>query len=382
VGKVAKGCAVTAAGLVLLVGIIFWATSGVTGAADEFVEHLAQGQTNEAYAMFGDKVTSELPREDFDGFLAGTKLGQAESASWGSRSFKNNSGEVSGDINLKDGSHKSVTIYLQKVDDKWLIQGIKFADPSEEETEAELEKCTEVANEFFLQASNGEMEQAYSLCGESMRKDVDMAGLQSLLETSLLTTTSGVKWTDHEPTNLGSKITGVATLANGQKVDLKMTLQEIDGKWLIQGFDYRHQSSGGEVAPPSNQECVAWTKTFLSALATYMDQKDPKPMGEISQSTLRAKLETSDALDGFLQSFPDHAVLRSLLDQPFVFTKTPSQSDESNFKIEGRSEVHADGLYLVFDLEYAVEGDAWKLVNMNLKIQTAAEDKPAPAVEL
>jgi hypothetical protein len=378
-GKFVKGCAAVMVGLVLLVGIIFWATSGVTGTADEFIEHLAQGQHDEAYAMFGPKVTSELTREDFDGFLTGTRLGQAESASWGSRSFRNNTGEVSGDISLSDGGTKAVTVYLEKIDDKWMIQGIKFTDQSEDEAEVVAYKAT--ADEFLAHVSKAEMDQAYALCGESVRKDVDLAGLQSMMEASRLTATEKVEWNSNEPTNFGSKLSGVATLTDGNKVDLDLTLQDIDGKWLVQGFNYRHQTAPTELEAPSSEECKTLTKDFLAALAAYMDKKDAEPLNQICYSALAAKFKNSEALDQFLAAFPDQAVLRGLLDQPFVFTEVLGPPKDGVFKIKARSEVDQNGVYLLILLDYGAEENAWKLVNMNLKTRLAAEQEPPPAVE-
>ena len=116
-------------------------------------------------------------------------------------------------------------------------------------------------------------------------------------------------------------------------------------------------------------------------MAASIDSEDPKPLAQLCHSTLAARLEGSQALDGLYAKFPNQEALRSLLNEPFVFTKAPSQTDKSSFKIQGRSEVDAKGLYLIFDLEDAVEGSTWILVNMNLELRLANEDKPAPPMD-
>ena len=123
------GCLSVLALFMLIIPIVFFATSGVVGVADDFLEHLSQKRLDQAYSLLGPSLTSEMPREDFDDFLVESQLEHAVSGSWSNRSVENNShGQVGGKVTLNTGKSISVKISLEKSNDNWLIQGIKV-DP-------------------------------------------------------------------------------------------------------------------------------------------------------------------------------------------------------------------------------------------------------------
>ena len=375
--KVGIGCSAIVAGIAILVTFIMWATSGVTGTVDEFIEHLAQERPDEAYQMLGTQVTKELSREAFDDFLVGTRLRKAKSGFWTQRSVENGVGNVSGTITLKDGGEVSGRFYLEKTGDKWLIEGIHFDEaPSNPE---DSESMTEFVNSFVKELSSPEVHEAYSMFGDQITKDLDLKGFSELLSATGLNKAEKAEWASSETASMGGVVKGTITTKDGTLVDVKLNLEKVANGWRIQGFNYKVKGDDSEAPPPPNpKDILQWSRSFLSALAVYMDKSDPKPMAALCRSKLAAKIIEQDGLAGVVASFPDRPGLRKILDTPIVLTQEP-KLDGNTLHIEARSEVQEKGHYLRFQLDYSPEKGQWKIGNLNLQTRSTKDDKPAEA---
>jgi hypothetical protein len=115
-------------GFVLFVGaivwVVFYATSGVTGAADQFFATARGGDPNATYAATSTQLHSVTTPEQLDGFIKQYRLNQVADTSWSSRSFENNIGNVQGSVTLDDGSVVPLSIQLVKEGDAWKVSFI------------------------------------------------------------------------------------------------------------------------------------------------------------------------------------------------------------------------------------------------------------------
>lgn len=374
-GKFVKGCAVALLGIVALAVVIMWATSGVAGAADQFIEHLSKGETDQAYALLGSEITKDLSREQFDEFLKGTRLGQAQSSFWSSRNVNNGKGDVSGTVSLAGGGELKVQFILRKESGNWVIQGIQF--PKGLENEGDLTAIKAAAQAFLEHAQKAEYQAAYDLCGESLKKDADLKTLSSLLENNRLKDMQSVEWTSTEGANIGERLTGLLTLTDGTKLKILLVLQESNGKWLVEGLDFKLDSAA-ELPAPELAEIEAMAERLRAAFAGYMDDKTNLDMAKLCEPSLAAKIENG-ALDGLIAQFPDRAVMRRHMGAPVVFFEKPTSS-QGKLKISVRTEPDTDGYYFLYVLDHMAHGGEWKLYNIDLKMRVAAQDPPPAAV--
>ena len=208
--KLGVGCLSFVIAIGILIAVVGFATSGVTGAANEFVEHVKNGKVEQAYQLCGGQLVEELPQERFGSFLRATRFMEVESASWTSRSVENMEGKVGGKITLQGGDQLPVDMVLKKIDGDWRIVGlhIEGAAPSKEAElpdEATSKKLVEAAMQSF----------------GSYLKDKDRGPLESLASRSLIEQLSQegaldgflANFPDHKI--LGELLAQEVTLTNG-----------------------------------------------------------------------------------------------------------------------------------------------------------------------
>ena len=125
--KAGIGCLVIVVILAVIVGVALFATSDLPKAADALFSLVAQGRVDEAYQSTAAEFRAATSAEDFASFLESTALAGYQSASWTSRSVKNNTGELEGTITTKDGGQIPVTIDLVKEGGDWKILALRKA---------------------------------------------------------------------------------------------------------------------------------------------------------------------------------------------------------------------------------------------------------------
>jgi hypothetical protein len=115
-------------GLLLLggaiVAFVFYATSGVTSAADKFFATARGGDVEAVYALTSGQLRSVTTPDQLGAFLKINRFNQVAETSWNSRSFENNIGNVTGTVRLDDGSVVPVSMQLAKEGEEWKISYI------------------------------------------------------------------------------------------------------------------------------------------------------------------------------------------------------------------------------------------------------------------
>ncbi len=109
----------------LIVGVVFWATSGITDTADDFFAAANDGDYEQAYSLTSQQLQGQIDADGLEAYLIENSLNQVTDTSWSSRSMENNTGELSGSVTTATGGEIPVTMELIKEGDDWRI---KFID--------------------------------------------------------------------------------------------------------------------------------------------------------------------------------------------------------------------------------------------------------------
>ena len=111
-----------------IVSLVFYATSGVTMAADKFFATARGGDAQEVYALTSAQLRTVTGPEQLASFIEANRFDEVAKTSWGSRSIENNTGSVEGTLTLDDGGVVPVTIQLVKEGDSWKVSFIELPE--------------------------------------------------------------------------------------------------------------------------------------------------------------------------------------------------------------------------------------------------------------
>lgn len=123
--KIWQGCALAFVAFValigLIVGVVFYATSGITDTADEFFAAANDGDYAEAYSLTSQQLQAQTDEAGLQEFLATNSLDKVVDSSWSSRSINNDRGELTGTVTTEGGGSIPVSIDLIYEGEEWKI---------------------------------------------------------------------------------------------------------------------------------------------------------------------------------------------------------------------------------------------------------------------
>lgn len=126
--KVWQGCLLAFGAFVLLiaaiVGVVFYATSGIVDTADEFFEAASEGDYSTAYGLTSQQLQSTLTEEQLEAFAVDYGLDAVSDTSWNSRNINNDRGELVGTLTTAGGGTIPVEIDLVYEGEEWKISFI------------------------------------------------------------------------------------------------------------------------------------------------------------------------------------------------------------------------------------------------------------------
>ncbi len=111
-----------------IVGLVFYATSGVTGAADKFFATARGGDMAEVYALTSAELRNATSLEQLAAYVQENRFDQVAETSWSSRSIENNLGSVEGTLTLDDGGAIPLAMELVKEADGWKVSYIELRE--------------------------------------------------------------------------------------------------------------------------------------------------------------------------------------------------------------------------------------------------------------
>lgn len=112
-------------GIGVLIGVSFYATSGVAETADSFFKAVAGGNFNTARSHLSEEFKASTSKEEFQTFLEESALTEFAEASWHNRSVSIGSGTLEGEVTTKSGGTIPLTMDFVKEDSGWKIYSIQ-----------------------------------------------------------------------------------------------------------------------------------------------------------------------------------------------------------------------------------------------------------------
>ncbi|SFV65842.1 hypothetical protein MNB_SV-10-1345 [hydrothermal vent metagenome] len=140
--------------IVLVIGLTFWVTSGLTDNASAFFRKIkAHDYKTAYYAYLSDDFKDNVPFEKFKTFIETNHLDRFKEATWDSRETDGNKGRIEGSLLFENGSSIPITVMFSKSGDEWKIYAIKkSAAGIVEGKENSSVKAVEVENRAVVKA--------------------------------------------------------------------------------------------------------------------------------------------------------------------------------------------------------------------------------------
>jgi len=104
-----------------LIGLVYLGTMGVVKEADSFLTLTKAGDLKGAYHEMTDAYQTTHSQLAFERDAKSIGLDQAESWSWTSRAFKDDTGSVEGKVQRRDGEKIPLRIALEKKGEAWRV---------------------------------------------------------------------------------------------------------------------------------------------------------------------------------------------------------------------------------------------------------------------
>ena len=123
--KILGGVAIAGAAIV---GLVFYLTSGMTGAADKFFETARSGDAESVYALTSAELRNTTSAEQLAAFIELNRFDHVAQTSWSARSIDGGVGRVEGSVTLDDGGVVPLTMQLVKENGRWKISFIELRE--------------------------------------------------------------------------------------------------------------------------------------------------------------------------------------------------------------------------------------------------------------
>ncbi|GAA0467602.1 hypothetical protein GCM10009096_05520 [Parasphingorhabdus litoris] len=113
------------AGISVLLGVIFWLTSDVTKAGDDFFAAVQNDDIDAAYALLSDDFKAGTSKADLKTYIAANAFDKIKDASWGGRMMTGGVAELEGTITTEGGSKIPIKLRLIDSESGWRINAIE-----------------------------------------------------------------------------------------------------------------------------------------------------------------------------------------------------------------------------------------------------------------
>jgi hypothetical protein len=109
---------------------VFYLTSGMVDAADQFFMAAKDQNIERAYSFVSADFKDNTPEASFGAHFANLNMQQFKQAKWTSRKFSGTKGQLDGSIVTQSGSLVPISLGFVKVDDSWKIDTMGNLAPS------------------------------------------------------------------------------------------------------------------------------------------------------------------------------------------------------------------------------------------------------------
>jgi hypothetical protein len=130
-----------------IVGIAFYATSGISRTADQFFAKAHDGNMAAVYAMTSAELRNTANADELAAFIKENRFDKVAKTSWSNRSVENNLGTLDGSVTLDDGGVIPLRMQLVSEGGEWKVSLIKLAEAGVKGgSSADVPSDSEVAN--------------------------------------------------------------------------------------------------------------------------------------------------------------------------------------------------------------------------------------------
>ena len=232
------------------------------------------------------------------------------------------------------------------------------------------------ADQFLGRIAAGDYDGALALTTPDFRANTDRAALEAFARDNGLNGYRSASWSSRSIDNNVGKLEGTLTLANGA-IPVSIQLIKSDAGWQVQNLS--KAAAGARIdegraaeaaAPPAvtapdagtQRELIAGT---LQALADSINGQDFSILHSHAASRFQSAASPerlAEVFDEFVQQEVDLSVLQSL------------QPEIEKSAVGADAILHLGGYYDTqpsrthFDLQYEREGDAWKLIEIDVQV--------------
>lgn len=264
----------------LIVGLAFWATSGMSSVADNFFNLLTQKNYTTAYNEYlSSDFKGKTPLSKFIDYVKTNRFDDIKETNWGNREINGNLGELEGSLVTKNGGAIPIKLKLVKANDNWQIYAItkpqsgissenslKESDKKSKETGSVYTKpsnlklpsnqelvvlITDAMQHFSYSVKDKSMQEFYNSISNMWKKQTSLEELNRVFKKVIDANIDFTPLIDTKPEIKSSEITPdgalkVNALYKGEainmpnvKVELVTTYVNENGKWRLLGFTIR-----------------------------------------------------------------------------------------------------------------------------------------------
>lgn len=197
-----------AVGVVLIIGIVFYATSGAVESVDGFFRSVAAGDLERAKSYLAEEFKSSTSDEELVAFLEQSGLDDYASSDWGGRSVDTSSGKLTGKVLTASGGAIPVTVTFVREGGEWKIYYIEressglsaraaeVALPTRTEA-AEIVKAT--TRDFAVAVNARDLSSFHAAASDEFREQVPLQKLNESFSAFLTQDIDLTVLQDHEP---------------------------------------------------------------------------------------------------------------------------------------------------------------------------------------
>ncbi|MCB1864787.1 MAG: hypothetical protein KDG50_05115 [Chromatiales bacterium] len=180
------------AAIAILIGVIFYATSGITERADQFFAAVKTGDIHKAHGFLSEAFKKTTDEAALERYLRANALTDFAEANWGQREVNLNGGGLSGSIKTTSGGTVPIQLKFVKENGDWKIYSLmqpaaglqtnaKAPAPPDEGGQVALVRQS--IHDFFVSVSQKDMTHFRSTVSQLWQGQHDVAFLNDAFES-------------------------------------------------------------------------------------------------------------------------------------------------------------------------------------------------------
>jgi len=224
-------------------------------------------------------------------------------------------------------------------------------------------------NAFLAQIGAGQIKEAYESTSATLQSQQTAEEFEESVKKLGLTDYASASWSSRQMENGRGHLEGSITTRSGGQIPLKMELVKESDAWKVFSLNAPQSGVAAEQpaqAVPSDDQLKAMALESLLAFNKAVKEKSFVAFDEQCASPFRKQLGPEKLLESF-KPFVDQEIDISPIEKVEPVFENPPAIDSDDV-------LHLKGSYpttpkpVVFELKYAFEDKAWKIIGINVSI--------------